>query len=573
MGGCRTRSPLDTEVARHRHKPRHLSLQAAHRQCRLTLLHIQRGRNRHRTDRHRHRTVLDVRLGVVEGHTHRGRTGAGEPVAQAQIDGPCGLQRQLLIPADHQRHRGLAHTRPHQSARRQRGRGLVGHDQQFILSRRRPRCPLDTEITRKAHKARHLGLQAGDHQGRLTVLHIQRRRHRHSTDRHGHRAVHNVRAGVVERHAHARGARTGEAIAQAQVDGARGLQRQLLIPADHQRHRGLAHTRPHQSARRQRGRGLIGHDQQFILSRRRSRGPLDTEITRQAHKARNLRLQTGDHQGRLTVLHVQRRRHRNLTHRHRHGAIHDVRSGVVEDHTHPGRTGAGETVAQAQVDRARGLQRQLLIPADHQGHRGLAHTRPDQGAGRQRGGRLIRHDQQFVLVCGRTRRLLDAEITGQAHEVRHLRLQAGDHQGHLTVLHIQWRRHRDTPDRHGHRAIHDVGPGVVEGHAHPGRTGTGESIAQAQIGRARGLQRQLLITADHQRHRGLTHTRADQRARRQRGRRLIRDDQQFVIDRGRTRRLLDAEIARDAHEARHLSLQAGDHQRRLAVLHVQRCGH
>ena len=351
------------------------------------------------------------------------------------------------------------------------------------------------------------------------------------------------------------------------------MQRHLLISADHQRHRGVAHPGAYRRTRRQRGGRLVGNDQQLILDGRGTGQSADTEIARKAHEARHLRLQAGDHQRRLTVLHVQRGRHSNVTDRHRHRAIQDVRPSVVEGHAHRGRAGAGEAIAQAEIGRARGLQRHLLITANHHRDRGLAHARSDQRARCQRGRCLVGHDEQFVLACGSTRRFLDTEIARQAHEARHLRLQAGDHQRRLAVLHIQRRRHRDIPHRHGHRPVHDVGPGVVEGHAHRGRAGTGKAIAQAQLGRARGLQRHLLITANHHRDRGLAHARSDQRAGRQRRRRLVGHDQQFVLGCRRTGRLLDTEIARQAHKARHLRLQAGDHQRRLTVLHVQRRRH
>ena len=174
-------------------------------------------------------------------------------------------------------------------------------------------------------------------------------------------------------------------------------------------------------------------------------------------------MQARDHQRGLTVLHVQRSGHGNLTHRHDHHAVHNVGSGVVEGHAHRRRTGAGEAIAQAEIRSTGRLQRQFLIAADHHRDRGIAHACTHRRARRQRSRRLVGHDEQLVLRRRRSGRLPDSEVARQRNEARHLCLETFEHHGRLSVLDIQGCTDLDAADIDRHGLIQDVGARVVEG--------------------------------------------------------------------------------------------------------------
>ena len=191
------------------------------------------------------------------------------------------------------------------------------------------------EVAGHGHETTHCGLEPIEDQGRLTLGHLQRSGHGGVAHDHRHHPIH-IRPGVVEGDADRFHRGRGEALTQVQLRCAGGLQRQLTIAADRQRHRRVAHTSPEDASGLQAGRGIVRDHQQFIGRRRTAADALHPEITRQRDEPGHLGLQTIDHHRCLAIADTQRRTHGRRPHGDRECAIQHIGSSVVESHTDRG---------------------------------------------------------------------------------------------------------------------------------------------------------------------------------------------------------------------------------------------
>ena len=508
--------------------------------------------------------------GGVEDHPDGRHRDLGEPVSEAQISRTGRLQRQLLVCLDNQRQRGIAHTHSNHLACGQAGRCIAGHDHQLLRCGTDGRRLLDTEVTGDRHESTDGGLQSGQHDAGLTVENLQRRSHHHLAHSHGQEMVH-VFTGVVEGDTHGAYRNTGKSITQAQVSSTSGLERQLLIATDQQGHGGVADTRLHRGADRERRRRVVGHHIELIDTRGRALAQLQSEITADLGESGNGGLQTGHgHRGHALV-HLQRSAGGNRSHRHGECRV-EVSPGVVVGDPEAGGRGRGESVTQLEFGRTSRLERQLLIASHQQRHRHLTHTGSHHGSGPQRGRGGIRHHPQLFLACLRSRIKLHTEVARHRHEAAHRGFEARDHHGGNTLLHHQRRTDGDVSHLQGDLAI-DIDSGVVEGHPDPRGGHPGESSAQIQLGRTGRLEGQLLIVADHQRHRRILHPGLHHVTDRQRGGGIPGHHHEGGPVGRRGRPALEGEAAGQGDKVGHLGLETIDHHGRHLVFHRHRHTH
>ena len=538
---------LQAEVASDRDELGHGRIQAGDSHCGHAIGDIDRCADRDSADGDAGRGV-DVHAGVVVSDRNAGGRGTGKAVAQIELRRAGGLEGNLLVGLHDQAQGCVGHARLHHRAHAEQCARIAAGDDKIA----RGDIALEAEVASQRHELGDGRIQPGDGDGGDTIIHIDWRVYRDTADGHADRRVH-IRAGVVVGDRDARGGRCGKPVTQIEACRARGLQRDLLIGLHQQAKGRIGHARLHHAADAEQRAGVVAGDDQVP-----ARGFLEPEVTSEGDKACDLRIEAGDSNGSDTVVDHDRRADRHAADGNGGGRV-DVRAGVVVDDGHTGSRGAGEAVAEIELRRPCGLQRDLLGGLDDQAEGSVADANLDHAAGIQRGAGVAAGDDEIAA-----RGLLEAEVAGDGDELCDLCIEARDGDGGHTVRHVD--RGADGRGADGHaEGLIDQRAGVVVGHAHASGGRRGEAVAQVQGRRARGLQRDLAAGLHDQADGAIAHACLHHTADIEHRAGIAAGDEQVSA-----RALLEAEVTGQRDEASDLRIQAGADDGGHTVIHIDR---